>query len=62
MEGQLATRFPYQIAEIHTFRGEASQGFEWLERAYRDHDPGLNQLKSDPLWPEFAPTGDTTPS
>jgi TolB-like protein/DNA-binding winged helix-turn-helix (wHTH) protein/Flp pilus assembly protein TadD len=40
---------PYQIAEIHAYRGEISPAFEWLERAYRDHDPGLNQLKSDPL-------------
>jgi hypothetical protein len=39
----------YQIAEIYGFRGEADKSFEWLERAYRLRDPGLNQLKVDPL-------------
>jgi tetratricopeptide (TPR) repeat protein len=39
---------PYQIAEVHAYRGEKDKAFAWLERAYRDRDPGLNQLKSDP--------------
>jgi tetratricopeptide (TPR) repeat protein len=43
------TDSPYQIAQVHAHRGEISQAFDWLERAYRDHDPGLNQIVSDPL-------------
>ncbi|HET7107485.1 MAG TPA: winged helix-turn-helix domain-containing protein [Candidatus Acidoferrum sp.] len=43
------TDSPYQVAQVHAHRGETSQAFEWLERAYREHDPGLNQIKSDPL-------------
>jgi len=39
---------PYQIAEIQAYRGERDKAFEWLENAYRSHDPGLNQIKSDP--------------
>ena len=39
----------YQIAEVYAYRGEADKAFEWLERAYRERDPGLNQLKVDPL-------------
>jgi tetratricopeptide (TPR) repeat protein len=39
----------YQVAEIYAYRGESDKAFEWLERAYRERDPGLNQLKVDPL-------------
>ena len=39
---------PYQIAEIQAYRGEKDKALEWLENAYRGHDPGLNQIKSDP--------------
>lgn len=40
---------PYQIAEVYSYRGETNHAIEWLERAYRQRDPGLNQLKLDPL-------------
>jgi TolB-like protein/DNA-binding winged helix-turn-helix (wHTH) protein/Flp pilus assembly protein TadD len=40
---------PYQVAEIYAYRGETNQAFEWLGRAYQERDPGLNQLKLDPL-------------
>ena len=43
------TDSPYQVAQVHAHRGETAPAFEWLDRAYRDHDPGLNQIKSDPL-------------
>jgi tetratricopeptide (TPR) repeat protein len=39
----------YQIAEVYAFRGEADRAFEWLERAYAQRDPGLTQMKGDPL-------------
>ena len=39
----------YQIAQVHAWRGARDASFEWLERAYRQHDPGLAQVKYDPL-------------
>jgi TolB-like protein/DNA-binding winged helix-turn-helix (wHTH) protein len=39
----------YQIAEVYAYRGEADKAFEWLDRAYRQRDPGTPELKSDPL-------------
>jgi tetratricopeptide (TPR) repeat protein len=39
----------YQIAEAYAWRGEKSRAFEWLERAYRQHDNGLGTLKYSPL-------------
>ncbi len=39
----------YQIAEVHAWRGEKDQAFEWLERCYRDRDSGLLLARFDPL-------------
>ena len=38
-----------QIGEVHAWRGEKDQAFEWLERAYRQRDGGLATIKYDPL-------------
>ena len=38
-----------QIAEIYAYRGEKDKAFEWLERAYTQHDGGLVEMKCDPL-------------
>jgi len=52
----------YQVAEVYAYRGEADLGFEWLERAYAQRDPGLSGIKSnallrslhgDPRWQPF---------
>jgi tetratricopeptide (TPR) repeat protein len=40
----------YQIAGVYGFRGDFDKSFEWLERAYRQRDPGLSGIKSDPLF------------
>lgn len=37
----------YQIAEVYAWRGEKDRAFEWLQRAYRDRDGGLVDLKGD---------------
>ena len=37
----------YQIAEVYAWRGEKGKAFEWLERAYRQQDGGLADLKGD---------------
>jgi len=50
----------YQVADVYAWRGEADKAFEWLERAYVQHDGGLSSIKDDPvlklLWsdPRFA--------
>jgi tetratricopeptide (TPR) repeat protein len=40
----------YQIAQAYAFRGESGKSFEWLELAYKQRDPGLTQIKTDPLF------------
>jgi len=39
----------YQVAEVYAWRGAPDKAFEWLERAYQQHDGGLSTIKSDPL-------------
>ena len=39
----------YQIAEAFAYRGEVDKAFEWLDRAYRQRDPGMLELKTGPL-------------
>jgi TolB-like protein/Tfp pilus assembly protein PilF len=52
----------YQIAMGYAYRGETDLAFEWLERAYRQRDPGLSIMKveptlrglhADPRWQPF---------
>jgi TolB-like protein/DNA-binding winged helix-turn-helix (wHTH) protein/Tfp pilus assembly protein PilF len=40
----------YQIAQVYAFRGESDKSFEWLEHAYQQRDPGLPEIKSNPLF------------
>jgi TolB-like protein/Tfp pilus assembly protein PilF len=50
----------YQIAEVYGWRGEVDKTFEWLERAYAQHDNGIASIKADPRFvsvssdPRFA--------
>ena len=39
----------YQIAEAYAFRNQPDKAFEWLDRAYTQHDGGLIFTKVDPL-------------
>jgi len=39
----------YQVATAYAFRGETENAFEWLEKAYIRRDPGLSDVKVDPL-------------
>jgi TolB-like protein/DNA-binding winged helix-turn-helix (wHTH) protein len=39
-----------QIAQVYAYRGESDRSFEWLERAYEQRDPGLPEIKSNPLF------------
>jgi len=40
----------FQIAEVYAYRGEVDKAIQWLDRAYQQHDSGLTDLKSDPLF------------
>jgi TolB-like protein/Tfp pilus assembly protein PilF len=56
-----ATTAAYQVAQAHARRGEVDAAFQWLERAYIQHDLGLawvgaggfRELHSDPRWKPF---------
>jgi tetratricopeptide (TPR) repeat protein len=39
----------YQVAETLAWRGEKNKAFEWLERAYKQRDGGLSEVKVDLL-------------
>jgi TolB-like protein len=39
----------YQVAEALAWRGEKDKAFEWLERAYKQRDGGLSEVKVDLL-------------
>jgi len=45
-ESELAA---FQIAEIYAYRGDKDKAFEWLTRARAQRDPGLGNLRKDPL-------------
>jgi adenylate cyclase len=40
---------PFQIGTVYALRKEPDKMFEWLERAYTEHDPGLTQLLGTPF-------------
>ena len=39
----------YQISAVYAQWGDRSQALNWLESALRVRDPGLVELKTDPL-------------
>ncbi len=39
----------FQIGEIYAYRGETDKAFAWLDRAYRQRDSGLPEMKTSPL-------------
>ena len=43
------SRSAFQIAQVHAFRGEADQAFQWLERAYSQRESDVTYVKGDPL-------------
>jgi TolB-like protein/DNA-binding winged helix-turn-helix (wHTH) protein/Flp pilus assembly protein TadD len=45
----------FQIGEIYAYRGEIDKAFEWLERAYRQRDPGTPEMKTSPLMKSLLP-------
>ena len=49
LKRHVALKWAFQITELYAFRGENDKAFEWLERAYKQRDGGLAQMKGDPL-------------
>jgi serine/threonine protein kinase/Tfp pilus assembly protein PilF len=45
-----ANDMAYQVGNVYAWRGEKDKAFEWLERAYQQHDSGLNGVAYDPLY------------
>ena len=43
-----ADGWPYNIAAVYAYRGDADRAFEWLDRALEFRDAGLMTLSSDP--------------
>ena len=46
---QLAGDWAYGIAEVHAYRADRDNAFDWLERALAQRDPDLQLVKADPL-------------
>jgi tetratricopeptide (TPR) repeat protein len=46
---KFAARDAYGIAGVHAYRGEIDETFQWLDRAYRDHNFAMVGLRGDPL-------------
>jgi TolB-like protein len=44
-----AYTWAFQIAAVYAWRGENDRAFDWLDRAYRQHDAGMTRLTLDPL-------------
>jgi serine/threonine-protein kinase len=40
----------YGIAAVHAYRGERDAAFQWLERAYEEHNAGMAGIKTDRLF------------
>jgi TolB-like protein/DNA-binding winged helix-turn-helix (wHTH) protein/Flp pilus assembly protein TadD len=45
----------FQIGEVYAFRGEVDLAFAWLDRAYRQRDSGLPEMKTGPLMKSLLP-------
>jgi serine/threonine-protein kinase len=46
---QEAADAAYELAVAHAWRGERDRAFEWLERSFERHEPGLTEVRWDPL-------------
>ena len=47
LERNFAETHAYDIAQVHAYRKEIDQAFDWLDHAYRLHAHGLAKIKTD---------------
>lgn len=45
---EIGRRFTFEIAEVHSYRGELDEAFEWMERAFARRDRALRHLMYSP--------------
>jgi tetratricopeptide (TPR) repeat protein len=50
-----ATDGAYQIAQVYALWGDKDRAFQWLERAYQQHDGGFTVVEFDPLVKSLRP-------
>jgi TolB-like protein len=48
LKAKYAAGSAFQIAAVYAWRGEKDQAFDWLDRAYDQHDAGMPRLRYDP--------------
>ena len=46
---QHASDSAYQVAQVYAWRGDNDKAFDWLQRAYQQHDSGMDAISYDPL-------------
>jgi TolB-like protein/Tfp pilus assembly protein PilF len=46
--------YPFFIARVYVFRGEADETLKWLERAYAQKDSLLSSIRGDPAFKKIA--------
>ena len=49
LEEKFASSDAYAIAQVHAYRAESDAAFQWLDAAYRQHQTGMLDIKTDPL-------------
>ena len=49
LEQKYAENSPYNIAAMHAYQGHADEAFRWLDRAIEGRDPGITNVRTDPL-------------
>lgn len=51
--GKDGSAAPYQVAQVYALRNDAKETFQWLDRAWSGHDPGVLGLLYDPFIQRF---------
>jgi tetratricopeptide (TPR) repeat protein len=49
MSERFADKAAFVIASAHAYRGDLDEAFDWLDRAYEQHDPLISWIVQDPL-------------
>jgi len=49
LKAKYAKEAAFNIAEIHAFRGDRDQVFEWLDKAVESHETGLHVIATNPF-------------